>query len=380
MLDEAAELLVSSIAVMSDRLGENHSQIAQALEELSSVQFYLGRMEAALEEIERALQINTRLFGPQHASTLRDQILRASLLRNLTRDEEAIEVLDAVIEQVHDGSDNKDRTLHADALVQRGMAQLQMNQIEPAWADIEKAIDLFENYGVRSPTHQVAAYTVMATQYLSEGNSEEVSRLIDKARAVAASAYGRDAVRTRMMISQFDSAGNEAMAALERKTRAALTAATAQFGEDHMAVGQIKITLGAVLMRQDNFDEAERLMREGMVVTEPHYGSGQVMNDLIHASGVIGLARIAMLREQAIEPEQMTQLRNAVDVIRSSAAATPRVRLEATLTLAEADDRAGQSELARKQLELAREELQQLKGSDAIKARRRIAEVEKALR
>lgn len=379
-LDSAQSLLETATDTLQKALGENHSEVAKALEELSSVHFYQDNLDASLATIERAVAIHTRLFGESHPSTLMSQTQQAAVLRILGRMEESHDQLDEIIPQLEARSGTKAIHDLAEALTQRGITLMRMGRRTESQADLIRAIDIYDQQGARSaPTHAMA-YLSMAFLHLANNDRPAAQQAVEKSRDIVQSSHGIGAARTLNALSQVEQlAERPDPAVAERQVRDALEKATEQFGPDHYSVAILEISLGALLYRNDDYDNAIELLDRGLA-TMMKRPREQNLLDVVFIIGIRSRAQSSLeYHQQLPPPEIMDYLPDVTAAAQESGMIVTPMKAGIALTLAETMAMMQRREESRAALDTARALLGDVSQDEAMLMRQHILRIENLL-
>jgi non-specific serine/threonine protein kinase/serine/threonine-protein kinase len=197
--EKARAALDRALAMRVADRGEDHLDVAQALNALGSLEWQLGRFDASKTLHERALAVAERAGAPDHQFV-------AESLRGLGRVANGTQKFEAslayhrralaIIERVH----GTEHPLVADAYDDVGLSLESLKQLAESLTHLERALDLRRR--VLGETHPTVAYSLhnIGRVLVAQGKLEAAVPLYEEGARIREQALGPDAPLTAHVV------------------------------------------------------------------------------------------------------------------------------------------------------------------------------------
>jgi eukaryotic-like serine/threonine-protein kinase len=228
-----------------------------------------GQWDRAIALFEQTLKTRSAKLGPEHPDTLLTQHNLAMAFREAGQWDRAIPLLEQTLaSQVAQLGPDHPFTLLTQSNL--GPAYLAVGQVDRAIALLETTrAARAAKLGVDHPS-TLTSQNNLALAYLAAGRSQEGIALLEATLAARTAKIGADhpaTLNTRYELASAFQAEGQARRA-ESIFRDVLDARQQKLGAEHPDVAQVLSALGANLIEQEKWPEAERLLRESLAIWE----------------------------------------------------------------------------------------------------------------
>jgi tetratricopeptide (TPR) repeat protein len=380
---QARPLYERALSLRERRLGPDHPDTAETLNNFALSQREEGNLDAARPLLERALAINERIFGPEHAATatsvnnlallLRDQgdlaaarplferalagveqsfgadhpATAASLgnLALLLKDEGDLAAARALFERalaIDEKALGADHPDTANDLANLALLLKQSGDLAAARALYERALAI--NDKALGPTHPHTAANVLAVAKLhhQEGDLAAARGLFERALAVLETARGGDHRDTADCLASLASLLHDQgeLTAARSYYERALAMNEKTLGPDHMAVAVNLGNLAGLMQDQGDVAPARPLLERALSVAESALGSDHPNTNRLRSN----LAKVLVAIGDFADAEKLGAA--ALAVHESALGRSHPWTLDAAGVVAQALDAAGRSDEA----------------------------------
>ncbi len=242
----------------------------------------IGRYQDAESAFQDALRVNRVLFGSRHAESIRAQLDLALLMATVDRWPAAERELHAVL----DADANESRAaslLRAEATSRLGYALYQLGRFDEARATLEAALD-----AQRREFGTMSGMTLNTTRSLASvlrdmGQLARADTLYREAHRIAVALYGPEHLETDVALQVWAIQRQRTGDLVEAESMARAGLARSQRLFSRPRIWLWRQLLGMILLDLEQFDEAERVIRESLVEIPQLYPNGhQSTSDLLN--------------------------------------------------------------------------------------------------
>ncbi|MBI3451206.1 MAG: tetratricopeptide repeat protein [Acidobacteria bacterium] len=233
----------------------------------------LGRYDEALRELERDLQVNIAVHGPDDASVARSENALGALFVSLDDWPAARDHLEhsvAIFETVY-GADSVNV---ATGLRNLSLTLVRLGNDDEARTLAERAVAIYEKSPGPESTEYAASLSTLADALQSQGEYRAARERYEKSIAIREEANGPDDPRLASPLENlgrlYETLGDDAsaMAAFRR----ALKLRENALGEDHPDVAYVLVEMAGLLYHQGAYAEARRLVDRALANREKTFG------------------------------------------------------------------------------------------------------------
>jgi serine/threonine-protein kinase len=220
--EEAIELLETVAAQYNQGLPRG-AEYAEAIGELANTHFYAGHYEQADSLNHISLDLDRRLYGPNHPNV-------------------------------------------ADGLINLGAVQFQWGKYRAAEVRYREALEIMEGYYGSEHPETASALTVLGRALNYQGKTDEALGHLERALEIELDLYGP--IHTSVASTRNDiglialTTGDLSLA--EKSYRAMAEVYDSVYSEPHWFMGIARSNLAAVYLADERFADAERLFRESV--------------------------------------------------------------------------------------------------------------------
>jgi eukaryotic-like serine/threonine-protein kinase len=303
---EAERIQRRSLSLLEKAVGPQHPDLALSLMNLGYSLDVLGRHDEAIVHYTRALEIFREALHPRHPMVARalGALGHVASNQDRLRDAEAyFRESDAIIESIH-GERHRE---HAWSLAERALVIARLGREEEAVQIYERAREILE--ATAGPDHDSLAYMLMneSSALVELGRTDEAEPLVERAGEILAKRLepGHPGLADLHACRGELLRGQGRLAAAREALGQALELSTAALGPDHPEVASILLSLGEVEHEMQD-DEAARphLRRAVEITTQAPVGEG------FRAATRFALAE-ALWSDPAARPEALALARTA---------------------------------------------------------------------
>ncbi|HEY6546869.1 MAG TPA: serine/threonine-protein kinase, partial [Vicinamibacteria bacterium] len=299
-------------------LGDEHTEVARALNQLALLNWRQGRLDEAEPLYHKALEMSQRLLGADHPDTLTYEANLANLYRTKGRFKEAEPLYERnlasrvrVLGPEHPGT--------LDTMGNLANHYQETGRYEKAEALHRQVLDTRRRvHGEKAP-QTVSDMNNLANDLAQLGRFEEAAPLMQRTLEIKVELYGADHPSTLNSVSNLaeldDQRGRDAEA--EALHRQVLAARTRVLGSTHSRTLETMERLAANLSNQGRHAEAERLAATAAAQSAKSLGEGHgttLASQDTRALALVGLHRaveaeailrrlLAVLEEQKLRGE-----------------------------------------------------------------------------
>jgi eukaryotic-like serine/threonine-protein kinase len=300
---DAEPLLVESLAIRRRVLGNDRNEVAITLVELARVLRDRGRRDASEAPIREALAIRERIFGDEHRETATSKNELAQLLwerGDVAGAEPLFRQNVATSERVL-GSD------HPNVGAAKGsLAQVLIEKGDTAGAEklLRESLEIDRQaFGEAHPQY-ASALSSLAVALEAEGRLEDARSMLDQAIGIARPILGEQHPRIAAMMLNLArvqiALGHGA--ATEAALRKVLDVRQSLIDKGDWRIAQVQSLLGASLLAQARYADAEPLMLDADAVLRPLPGAQG-------RERTANRARLVTLYEKLNRPERAASYR-----------------------------------------------------------------------
>jgi len=273
MLSVAEPHLQRALELRRKALGEEHPDVAQAMNQLGLLNWRQGRLDQAEPLFRKAHEMGQRLLGRDHPDTLAYEMNLASLYRSQGRYQEAEPLYERNLE-------SKRRVLGAEhPATLETMGNLanhyqETGRYEKAEALHRQVVDSAGRiHGEKAPL-TISAMNNLANDLALMGRFEEAAPLMQRTLEIKVELYGADHPSTLNSVANLAELNNQLgrNVEAERLYRQVLDARTRVLGVDHQRTIDAMERLAATLSNVGRFGEAERLAATAAARAEKSLG------------------------------------------------------------------------------------------------------------
>jgi tetratricopeptide (TPR) repeat protein len=309
-LGEAEALIRRVVEIDEKRLGENHPDLASALNNLGQLLEYTNRAAEAEPLMRRALAIDEQSFDPNHPKVARDLNNLATLLHATNRLSEAEPLMRRALtidEQVL-GPDHPTLAVHLNNLV----ALLQdTNRLAEAESPMRRVVEILEtSFGGDHPDVGKALNNL--AQLLQATNRRtEAEPLMWRVIEIFERCFGADHPNVGIALDNLAGLlrSTDRLSEAEPLMRRALEIHEQSFGPDHPDVATSRNNLAQLLESTNSPADAELLYRRALAIDEQSFGP----NHSKVAKDLNNLAALLRVNNRYLEAESLICRALAID-------------------------------------------------------------------
>jgi len=270
---ETRELAQRALDIKTEVLGPDHASVAESLNNLAVISFFIGDYGAAGSLWERAVEIRERTLAPddpQLAQTLNNL---ANLLQTIGDYDAALPLYGRALE-IRKHALGPESARVADSLSNLGVLVASMGDYTRARSLLEEAIEIKKK--VLGPEHPKVASSMNSLAYVLDviGDYEGERPLLEEAMRIWEATLGPDHPRvaaTLNNIAEVERRTGEFDAALANYRRALAISENA-LGPDHPRVALSLDSLADLFKQTGDHAEARRLYERSLEIKEKAYG------------------------------------------------------------------------------------------------------------
>lgn len=313
LFPEAEEVLERGMALRSETLGEQHSEVAESHDRLALLRQWQGDLTLAEGHARSALDLRRIAFGEAGAEVAQSLLRLGTVLRHAGRYEEAESVLRESVARWQEAAPEEDpeagypmNTLGI-TLQRRGM-------LEEAEQTLRRAIDIGQRNEPEGHLDIGTRKMNLASVLSDLGRDAEAEALLQEALVNRRRIYGEDHIEVAICMNNLarvrqrlgDHAGAESL------FRAVLDMSDRLGWKDRNEIAVAMLNLGVLLRQGGRYEEAEALYRDGLAIQQRRLGADHPTVGIAHHN--LG----ALLRRLDRFDEAEAELRRAVDIQREA--------------------------------------------------------------
>ncbi len=288
-LAEAEPLMRRALKIDEQSFGENHSDVARDLNNLAHLLQATNRLAEAEPLMRRALMIDEQSFGENHPDVARDFGNLAALLQATNRLAEAEPLMRRAlkIDEQSFGENHPDVAGALSNLAQLLQATNRLAEAEPL---MRRSLMIVEqSFGENHPD-VAGALSRLAILLQATNRLAEAEPLMRRALKIDEQVYGKNHPNVAGALSNLAVLllATDRLADAEPLIRHALKIFETSFGREHPDVATLLNNLAALLHNTNRLAEAEPLMRRVLKIYEQSYGES-------HPSVARALSNLAVL-------------------------------------------------------------------------------------
>ena len=256
-IEESEACFRKALEIQLKVSGEMHPSAANAYLNLGQTYNEKGSFEMALECFTKAFNIQNSLVGPNHLNTIMTEYCMAQSYLSLGNCEKAYELAEDA-RQKCEGIISGPYMFKANCYAFLGNVYRIKGEFAQADSSLSKAIDMFSQLGLESSDSYGSAIMTRGMLYEGMQDYEKALEYYDKAVSIFIPVFGDNNVYT----ANAKNGSGKAMVYLNRydeglsRLQEALTAFEALFGEDSLAAGTCRGTIGWGYMRKGDYATA----------------------------------------------------------------------------------------------------------------------------
>jgi tetratricopeptide (TPR) repeat protein len=272
-LGEAEALIRRVIEIDEKRLGENHPDLASAVNNLGQLLQYINRLSEAEPLMRRALAIDEQSFGPNHPNVGRDLNNLATLLQTTNRlsEAEALMRRGLAIDELNYGADHPMFATHLNNLASLFLDTNRLAEAEPL---MRRVLEILETSFGRDHPDVGRALNNLAHLLRSTNRLAKAEPLMHRVVEIFEKSFGAAHPNVAVALDNLAQLlkSTNRLAEAEPLIRRALDIHEQNFGPDHPDVATNLSNLAQVLESTNRLSGAEPLYRRALAIDEQSFG------------------------------------------------------------------------------------------------------------
>ena len=303
------DLLVTASGMVDQRFGDQPDLEASLRLTLGKTQLNLMELDAAEDNILRAVELNERLFGPDDERTLTAANWRAWLAFRRGDVDQARSLYEALLERLGPAHAWKTR---AETLNEYAITLVESGRIAAARSAYEQALGLWKE---NEPDNIAVAilYNNIAGTWRNQDQTDRAiagyRRALERLRKQfpdADNPYLASTMTNLAVMLHADETADEALALFEE----ALAIRRATLGEDHVGTGMGHILLARLQIDIGHYDRARPHVERGLIIAREQLDADQLQVLLARA------ARARLLHHDGNAEQATEELSDVLDRMR----------------------------------------------------------------